>query len=1113
MKVNFANTQSSWRKYRSLGLFLVLVIFTAGFDISCPPLESLEGIDTDINPIFHDGTGSDSYIPPRINAVAVDSRTGSFFVGGSFASIDNVTAVNIAFYDKTHDRFFRLFGKGVKHEQEFMGSSVNALTISGSYLYVGGSFSQTATAVPTTGLNNIARYYIGNGSLRDVENGYFEQVSNSGLNGPINALEVLGNDLFVGGMFSNTFSGSVSGLNNLGRYAINCASNCWSSVYNGGMNSTVNALEKGKFFSDDVLFIGGEFSAFFPSNSAVRFAAYLPGTNTQLPLPGFNGSVKALAYSNGRIYAGGGFTQNADNNVSLSRIAYYEMGSMGNFQPLGNGLNGEVKALAILEDFVFAGGFFTQSGSQVLNNIALIDPFHPFGVSYLPLSSNGLNDSVNALGIDAGQFLNNVIAAGNFTRNGDNTGEDLKRVVSYVIGALGGRPDRPASGTGPNPTLKPLGLPAGSTVNGPVNATAADPNGKVIVGGTFTKTADGATNLNRIARYDPATQIWSPLANGGLNNNVEAMIVVGENLYVGGSFSATADGTVTNLNRIARYNLTTNTWSPVGNNGLFASFSFAPVSAFAVKDNILYVGGEFSRTFDNTVTNLNNLAAYNLTTNTWSPFANFGTNASVNALAIVGDDLYIAGSFTRSFDNDYFLLRFTRFNLMTETWFEVANSGLNSDARRMIVAGNYIFVNGYFSRTWDNTIILDQLGRYDTVSNSWTRMSGDTQSRNAAIQTYSMTQIGNEMFVGGNFSGNGNGVAHFFAQFHLQKWNVPAPTSDWFDSSNWKLGSVPANNSNASIPPGAGNINIASADVVLNDFNFSGGNLNIDAGRTLTINGILNLNGGTISGSGTLVIANCRPDGIIGGDSNTYVQSTLVRCVNNSGTFNFPVGTASGHSPVTIKNVTGTGNVSVKPNQGAYSGPATGLPANRLARWWTIENPGGGVTNSDIYFNYLQGDIAGNEYGYRAYRVSGGTATVVSGSVNAFSNVATAPNVTGFSDWTLAEFAPSAATVAVAGRVLSANGNGINKAIVTLTDQGGGVRRLITNSFGYYRFDGVETGRTYVLTAGSKRYAFVNPTLVISPNDDATDIDFVAVDPTDAGPSSYPDRSNFRLQK
>ena len=1093
MKVNFANTQSSWRKYRSLGLFLVLVIFTAGFDISCPPLESLEGIDTDVNPIFHDGTASDSYMPPIINAVAVDPRTGSFFVGGSFSSIDNVAAVNIAFYDKTSDRFFRLFGKGLKHPQEFNLSSVNALTVSGNYLFVGGSFSQTANALPTTGLNNVARYYIGNGSLSDVQNGYFEAVSNNGLNGTVNALEVLGNDLYVGGSFSNTSSGSVSGLNNLSRYAINCASNCWSSVYNGGMNGTVKALKKGTVFSSDVLFIGGEFSAFIPANSAVRFAAYLPGNNSQLLLPGFNGSVNALAYSNGRIYAGGSFTKNADNNIDLQRIAYYELGSMGNFQQLGNGLNGGVHALAILDDFVFVGGFFHQTGSQTVNNIAYIDPFHPFGVSYYSLPGNGVNDFVYALGIDEGQFLSNVIAAGTFTRNGDNTGENLKRVVSYVIGSVGGRPDRSAGGTGLNPTLKPLGLPPGNTVNGPVNATAADPNGKVIVGGTFTKTADGATNLNRIARYDPATKTWSPLANGGLNNNVETMIVVGETLYVGGSFTATADGTVTNLNRIARYNLTTNTWSPVGNNGLFANFGFAPVSAFAVKDNILYVGGEFSRTFDNAVTNLNNLAVYNLTTNTWSQFANFGTNANVNALAIVGNDLYIAGSFTRSFDNAHFLLRFTRFDLITETWFEVANSGLNSDAKRMMAAGNYIFVNGFFNRTWDNTIVLDQLGRYDTAGNSWTRMPGETQSRNAAIQTYSMTQIGNELFVGGNFSGNGNGVAQFFAQFHLQKWNLPAPTSDWFDGSNWKLGIVPANNSNAVIPPGAGTINIESADVVLNDLNFSGGNLNIAAGRTLTINGILNLNGGTISGDGTLVITNCRPDGMIGGDSNTYVRSALVRCVNNSGTFNFPVGTANGFSPISIKGITGTGNISIRANQGAYSNSASGLPANRLARWWQIENPGGGVTNANMFFGYLNSDVSGTEGNYGAYRISGGTANGLTSIVNTFSNTVNAPNVTGFSDWTLAELSPTAANVSVGGRVTTAAGNGIGKTLVTLTDQSGNTRIVLTGALGYYRFETVEAGQTYVLTVGSKRYQFAEPTRVIAVSEDAINIDFVAL--------------------
>ena len=1090
MKQNFS--RGHWLRYA----LLAVALFTCGFQIRCPPPESLENIDTDLNPAFHDGVNSsDFYSPPKINAVVVDPRTGNFFVGGSFTSIDNVVAVNIAFYDKTQDRFYRLFGKGLRSSNEFFSSSVNALAISGSYLYIGGNFSQTAGPVPTTGLNNIARYNIGSGSVDDVSAGFFEAVSSNGLNGVVHALEVFDNELFVGGSFSNTSLGSTPNLNNIARFSINCSSNCWSAVQSG-FNGTVYALKKGDYGSFHVLYIGGEFTQLLGSSLPVnRFSAFRPLDNAVIGFPGLNGTVKALAYEprRARVYAGGSFTSNDADNAVLNHIAYFSGGP--SFLPLPeNGFNGDVNALAVKEYLVFAGGDFTQTVNNpptALSRIAVFDS-NPDEQTWTRLAS-GLNDTVSALAIDdpGTLLLKRLIVGGNFTRNGDNLGETLKRVVAFDF-YVGPPTVASFKNLSLADTWSRLGLPGNRALNGAVSSTAVDSSGNIYVGGLFTNTSNGA-DLNRIGRYDPTTKTWSPLANGGLNDNVESMIIVGDNIYVGGYFTATADGAVTNLNRIARYNLTTNTWSSVGNNGLSANFGAALVSAFAVKDNILYVGGNFTRTFDNAVSNLNNLAAYDLTTNTWSPFADNGMNGPVNTLAIAGDDLYIGGGFTRTANNFYFLFRITRFNLTKQTWFEFANSGLDGEAKHLTVAGNYVFVNGYFSRTKDNTIILNNLGRYDIGGNSWANLTGDTEARKAAVQTNSILRIGNEIFTGGNFRSTGNSVANFFTQIYLQKWNVPAPTTDWFDNANWKLGSVPSYNSNAVIPAAAGNINIAAADVVLNDLNFNGGTLDIAAGRTLTINGILSLNGGSIEGNGTLIITNCQPDGIMGGDSAAYIRATLVRCINNFGSFNFPVGTANGYSPITVKNITGTGNISVRSNQGAYSFSATGLPANRLARWWQITNPGGGVTNSHLYFNYSQSDVAGNEYGYRAYRVSGGTANMIAGNVNSFSNIVSASGVTGFSDWTLAEFAPSAATVSVGGRVVSYNGRGIAKAVVTLTGQGGNVWRTVTGSLGYYRFDDVSTGQTCVLSVGSKRYQFGEPTRVITVADDALDIDFVAL--------------------
>ncbi len=88
--------------------------------------------------------------------------------------------------------------------------------------------------------------------------------------------------------------------------------------------------------------------------------------------------------------------------------------------------------------------------------------------------------------------------------------------------------------------------------------------------------------------------------------------------------------------------------------------------------------------------------------------------------------------------------------------------------------------------------------------------------------------------------------------------------------------------------------------------------------------------------------------------------------------------------------------------------------------------------------------------------------------------------------------APTAANVSIAGRVVTANGRGISNARVTITGENGAGRSALTNSFGYYRFDEVEIGKTYVISAARKRYRF-SPR-VVSLMDELTELDFTALE-------------------
>ena len=88
--------------------------------------------------------------------------------------------------------------------------------------------------------------------------------------------------------------------------------------------------------------------------------------------------------------------------------------------------------------------------------------------------------------------------------------------------------------------------------------------------------------------------------------------------------------------------------------------------------------------------------------------------------------------------------------------------------------------------------------------------------------------------------------------------------------------------------------------------------------------------------------------------------------------------------------------------------------------------------------------------------------------------------------------APTAASVTIGGRVTTAEGRGIRYAHVMMTDAAGETRMTRTGSFGYYRFDDVTAGETYIFSASAKEFSFQNSTQVINVVEELENLDFVA---------------------
>ena len=332
---------------------------------------------------------------------------------------------------------------------------------------------------------------------------------------------------------------------------------------------------------------------------------------------GLNGPVRALAVMGSDLYVGGIFTQTADGTVTnLNYIARY---SGGTWLPLAHhGLSGQVWALAVIGSDLYVGGWFTQTADSAVTNLNHIAKYSGGG-AWSALAHHGLNSEVDALAV----IGSDLYVGGDFTATADGTVTNLNGIAKY-------------SGGGTWSALAHNGL-----LISWVHALAVN-GSDLYVGGWFTQSADGTVkNLNNIAKYNGGGT-WSALANNGLNEWVDALAVIGSDLYVGGTFTQTANGTVTNLNHIAKYS--GGTWSALANNGLNG-----PVYALTVSGSDLYAGGYFSQSADAMVTHLNNIARYS-GGGTWSALVNNGLNNTVLALAVSGSDLYVGGYFHQTFD-------------------------------------------------------------------------------------------------------------------------------------------------------------------------------------------------------------------------------------------------------------------------------------------------------------------------------------------------------------------------------------------------------------------------------------------------------------------------------
>jgi hypothetical protein len=530
-----------------------------------------------------DGLGLAGTFTPAVRSIAV--KSGTVYAGGGFINSGSQPVTNLAAWNGST---WSGVGGGVN-------GGLISLAFNGNDLYVGGTFSQ-AGGIPAT---NIARW-----------DGIGWSAVGNGLRGTaVESITVFNGSVCAAGIFTN--SGTL-GMTNFAVWH----GTTWSGA--GNLNGAgVRAISAGTN-----LVVGGSFTV-AGGLWANQIAAWDGNRWSTYGIPGrlngvlfsasglFFSSVSALANDGVTLYAAGSFRYAGTTNANF--IARFD-GS--NWRPLGSGLDNEVVALAVTNNRVYAGGYFTGTADEsvAMNHIGCWDGTNwnamgdPGGVVFaLALSTNGLYAA--GTGYSGPQFPSpygspffsrwdgtNWYNALNFTNNTFFTWPlNFHDPTGYCALAVQG-----------------TNIYLGGNIKG---FSQFDPNANDFV----------TTGCVDIIRFDPN---FGWIMGIGLNSYPVALAAVDTNLYAAGDFTI-AGGVA--ANKIARWD--GRQWSDVGG-GVIGS---GTVRSLATRGGDLYAGGTF--------TNIGGVAANRVArwdgTN-WSAFGS-GVSSTVFGLTVLGQDLYAAG--------------------------------------------------------------------------------------------------------------------------------------------------------------------------------------------------------------------------------------------------------------------------------------------------------------------------------------------------------------------------------------------------------------------------------------------------------------------------------------
>ena len=287
------------------------------------------------------------------SVMAIASYGGKIYAGGNFQDAGgNVDAANLAVFDGTN---WAPFCDSPSHIGPTVSGQVNALQVIGSTLYVGGAF-QNGAGLPEADYLLACNLLTGTPSAMVATDGDFT--------GAVYALTATANGvLYAGGTFTN-LDGDLA-ADHIAAY-----DGTWRAV-GGGIDTFVRALTaKGTdvFVGTDKVNVGGIAKADhvvkWTGTAWQALGANSAGTDGWFPATAY---IYSLATYESLLFATGSF-QNANGQPAADNVAWFDGTA---WRALGsNGADdgpwvGEGSALAVVNGQLYAGGNFTSAGGDI----------------------------------------------------------------------------------------------------------------------------------------------------------------------------------------------------------------------------------------------------------------------------------------------------------------------------------------------------------------------------------------------------------------------------------------------------------------------------------------------------------------------------------------------------------------------------------------------------------------------------------------------------------------------------------------------------------------------------------------------------------------------------